>query len=141
MLSPKALARVRRRDIGVAHDSVPFQLLKQWVSSSASELGRRLWQRADRRKGRAPDGCCARHGGGAGAGGGGEGGGGLTVQGLSIAKPPSGSQVTAIGLVMGEILWQIAHGDTADNVRNHPALKGLDIPRTGQAGIIGTRLS
>jgi quinoprotein glucose dehydrogenase len=79
--------------------------------------------------------------GGAGGGGGGEGGGGgLTVQGLSIVKPPYGS-ITAISLDKGEILWQIAHGDTPDNVRNHPALKGLDIPRTGQAGIIGTLIT
>jgi quinoprotein glucose dehydrogenase len=68
------------------------------------------------------------------AGGGGP---GLTVQGLSIVKPPYGS-ISAISLDRGEILWQIAHGDTPDNVRNNPALKGLDIPRTGQAGIIGT---
>ena len=32
----------------------------------------------------------------------------------------------------------IAHGDTPDLVRNHAALKALNIPRTGQAGIIGT---
>ena len=76
--------------------------------------------------------------GGGGGGGGGEGGGpGLTVQGLPIAKPPYGS-ISAISLDKGEILWQIAHGDTPDIVRNHPALKGLNIPRTGQAGIIGT---
>ena len=53
------------------------------------------------------------------------------------SKPPYGS-ISAISLDKGEILWQIAHGDTPDNVRNHPALKGLNIPRTGQAGIIGT---
>jgi quinoprotein glucose dehydrogenase len=75
---------------------------------------------------------------GGGGGGGGEGGGpGITVQGLPIAKPPYGS-ISAISLDKGEILWQIAHGDTPDFVRNHPALKGLTIPRTGQAGIIGT---
>jgi quinoprotein glucose dehydrogenase len=38
----------------------------------------------------------------------------------------------------GSILWQIPHGETPDNVRNHPALKGLNIPRTGQTGNIGT---
>ena len=38
----------------------------------------------------------------------------------------------------GEILWQIAHGETPDGVRNHPALKGLTIPRTGRSGVIGT---
>jgi quinoprotein glucose dehydrogenase len=74
----------------------------------------------------------------AGGAGGGEGGGAaLTVQGLPIVKPPYGS-ISAISLDKGEILWQIAHGDTPDTVRNHPALKGLNIPRTGQAGIIGT---
>ena len=46
--------------------------------------------------------------------------------------------ITAIDLNRGEILWQIAHGETPDNVRNHPALKGLTIPRTGRPGIIGT---
>jgi quinoprotein glucose dehydrogenase len=79
----------------------------------------------------------AGRGAGGGGGGGEGGGGGLTVQGLSIVKPPYGS-ISAISLDKGEVLWQIAHGDTPDNVRNHPALKGLDIPRTGQAGIIGT---
>ncbi len=37
----------------------------------------------------------------------------------------------------GELVWQIAHGDTADNIKNHPALKGLNIPRTGRQGRIG----
>ena len=87
----------------------------------------------------APGAAPAGRGGAGGGGGGGEGGGGggLNVQGLSIAKPPYGS-ITAVSLDKGEIVWQIAHGDTPDNVRNHPALKGLNIPRTGQAGIIGT---
>ncbi len=77
-------------------------------------------------------------GGAGGGGGGGEGGGGgLNVQGLPIVKPPYGS-ISAISLDKGEVLWQIAHGDTPDNVRNNPALKGIDIPRTGQPGIIGT---
>ena len=66
----------------------------------------------------------------------GEGGGGLTVQGLPIVKPPYG-RITAIDLNTGDIAWQIAHGETADNIRNHPALKGLTIPRTGRPGRIG----
>ena len=37
----------------------------------------------------------------------------------------------------GEILWQIPHGATPDNVRHHPALAGLDIPRTGRPGAPG----
>ena len=60
-----------------------------------------------------------------GGGGGGEGGGGLTVQGLPLIKPPYG-RITAIDLNKGEIVWQIAHGETPDNIRNHPALKGAD---------------
>jgi quinoprotein glucose dehydrogenase len=59
-------------------------------------------------------------------------GGGLTVDGLPIVKPPYGT-ISAINLDRGEIVWQVAHGDTPDNVRNHPALKGLNIPKTGQA--------
>jgi quinoprotein glucose dehydrogenase len=72
----------------------------------------------------------------AGRGGGNEGGGGLSVQGLPLVKPPWG-RITAIDLNRGEIAWQIAHGETPDNVRNHPALKGLTIPRTGRPGRIG----
>ena len=63
--------------------------------------------------------------------------GGLTVQGLPLVKPPYAS-INAIDLNRGEILWQVAHGETPDNIRNHPALKGLTIPRTGRAGVIGT---
>ncbi|MGE0450609.1 MAG: PQQ-binding-like beta-propeller repeat protein [Vicinamibacterales bacterium] len=68
--------------------------------------------------------------------GGGEGGGGLTVQGLPLAKPPYAT-ITALDMNKGEKVWQIAHGETADNVKNHPALKGLNIPRTGRQGRIG----
>jgi glucose dehydrogenase len=74
----------------------------------------------------------------AGRGGGGLGGGGLSVQGLSIFKPPYGT-ITAINLDKGEIAWQVPHGETPDAVRNNEALKGLNIPRTGQAGFtVGT---
>ncbi len=61
----------------------------------------------------------------------------LMVQGLPIIKPPYG-QISAIDLDKGTILWQIAHGETPDNVRNHQALKGVNIPRTGRPGVIGT---
>src|SRR5881396_1473298 len=74
-----------------------------------------------------------------GGGRGGGGGGGLTVDGLTILKPPYGT-IAAINLDRGEIVWQVPHGDTPDNVRNHPALKGLTIPRTGQAGTGGIGL-
>jgi quinoprotein glucose dehydrogenase len=64
-------------------------------------------------------------------------GGGLNVQGLPLIKPPYG-RITAFDMDKGEIVWQIAHGETPDAIRNHPALKGLNIPRTGQIGVIGT---
>ena len=73
---------------------------------------------------------------GRGGAGGGGGGGALSVQGLPLIKPPYG-RITAIDLNKGDISWQIAHGDTADNVKNHPALKGTQIPRTGRPGRIG----
>jgi len=63
--------------------------------------------------------------------------GGLTVRGLPIGKPPYG-RISAIDLDKGEIKWQIAHGETPDAVKNHAALKGLDVPRTGQGGMAAT---
>jgi quinoprotein glucose dehydrogenase len=75
--------------------------------------------------------------GGGGAGGGG-GGGGLLVEGLPLIKPPYAT-ISAINLDKGEIVWQVAHGETPDNIRNNAALKGMSIPRTGQSGYnIGT---
>lgn len=71
-------------------------------------------------------------------GGGRAGGGGLSVQGLSLFKPPYGT-ISAINLDKGDIVWQVAHGETPDVVRNHDALKGMTIPRTGQPGfLVGT---
>src|SRR5262249_44796465 len=96
------------------------------------------------RTGEAGRGGGASRAGGAGGAGGwrtagadaGEGGGALSVQGLPVIKPPYG-RITAIDLNKGNIAWQIAHGDTPDNVKNHAALKGLAIPRTGRPGRIG----
>ncbi len=67
----------------------------------------------------------------------GAGRGGFSVQGLPLLKPPYGT-ITAINLDNGDIVWQVPHGETPDAVRNHEALKGLAIPRTGQAGSVGT---
>jgi quinoprotein glucose dehydrogenase len=64
---------------------------------------------------------------------------GLTVQGLPIYKPPYGT-LTAINLERGDIDWQVPAGDTPDNVRNHPLLRGLSIPKTGQPGVSGVGL-
>jgi quinoprotein glucose dehydrogenase len=60
-----------------------------------------------------------------------------TVQGLPLVKPPYG-HISAISLATGDILWQVPHGETPDTIRNHPALKGLTIPRTGRPGSVGT---
>jgi len=60
----------------------------------------------------------------------------LAGQGLPIFKPPYG-RITAYDMNEGDIRWQIAHGETPDVVRNHPALKGLNIPRTGSQGKVG----
>jgi quinoprotein glucose dehydrogenase len=60
----------------------------------------------------------------------------LSVQGLPLIKPPYG-RITALDLTRGDIAWQVAHGETPDNIRNHPALKGLKIPRTGREGNLG----
>jgi quinoprotein glucose dehydrogenase len=74
-------------------------------------------------------------------GGGGGGFVALNVDGLPLIKPPYGT-ISAINLDRGEIVWQIAHGETPDVVRNHPALKGLNIPRTGQTGYnVGTLIT
>jgi quinoprotein glucose dehydrogenase len=59
------------------------------------------------------------------------GGFGATVQGLSIVKPP----------YRGDLVWSTPHGDTPDAVRNHPALKGLNIPKTGQSGNVGVAIT
>jgi len=76
-------------------------------------------------------------GGGRGGAGGGEGGGGgPNVQGLPLIKPPYG-RITALDMNKGTLAWQIAHGETPDNIKNHPALKGIAIPRTGRQGRIG----
>jgi quinoprotein glucose dehydrogenase len=62
-------------------------------------------------------------------------------QGLELFKPPYGS-VVAIDLTRGEIPWRIPNGDTPDEVRNHPALQGVELPRTGKrshANILTTK--
>jgi len=61
---------------------------------------------------------------------------GLTVDGLPLVKPPYGV-LSAINLDKGELMWMVPHGDTPDPIKQHPALKGLNIPKTGQAGPVG----
>jgi quinoprotein glucose dehydrogenase len=52
-------------------------------------------------------------------------------QGLPILKPPYG-RITAIDLNTGDHLWQVPNAETPDYIVNHPALKGVTIPRTGR---------
>jgi quinoprotein glucose dehydrogenase len=74
-------------------------------------------------------------------GGGAGGSGSLNIDGIPLIKPPYGT-ITAMNLDRGEIVWQIAHGETPDVIRNHPALKGRNIPRTGQTTYnIGTLIT
>jgi quinoprotein glucose dehydrogenase len=77
--------------------------------------------------------------GGAFPGGAGGGRGGTSVQGLPLVKPPY-DRITAYDMNTGEILWQKTHSSTPDDIRNNPALRGLDLPRLGQPGrtFIGT---
>ncbi len=93
-------------------------------------------------------------GGGGGGRGGGRGGGapalgpgaargpwGMGPQGLPLVKPPYG-RITAYNMNTGDIVWQVANGDTYEWIKTHPALKGLTIPRTGRAdegGIVVTK--
>jgi quinoprotein glucose dehydrogenase len=72
-------------------------------------------------------------GGAPGTTGGGRGRAMTTVQGLPLIKPPY-DRITAYDMNAGELIWQKPHTSTPDEIRNHPALKGLDLPRLGQPG-------
>jgi quinoprotein glucose dehydrogenase len=63
--------------------------------------------------------------------------GGLVVQGLPMLKPPYGT-ISAIDVGQGRMLWTVPNGETPANITNHPALKGLTIPRTGRVGETAT---
>jgi quinoprotein glucose dehydrogenase len=52
-------------------------------------------------------------------------------QGLPLIKPPWG-RITAIDLNSGDRLWMAANGDAPDYVKNHPAMKGIDLSNTGK---------
>jgi quinoprotein glucose dehydrogenase len=64
-----------------------------------------------------------------------------TIQGLRLLKPPYG-RITAYDMNKGTIAWQIPNGDTPQAVKDNPALKGVTIPKTGnasQAGLLVTK--
>jgi quinoprotein glucose dehydrogenase len=61
--------------------------------------------------------------------------------GLPLIKPPWG-RITALDMSTGHKLWEIANDDTPAYVRDHLALEGVDLPRTGRptrAGLLVTR--
>jgi quinoprotein glucose dehydrogenase len=57
----------------------------------------------------------------------------VPVQGLPLIKPPY-DRITAYDMNTGDIVWQKAHSSTPDDIRKHPALNGLNLPRLGQPG-------
>jgi quinoprotein glucose dehydrogenase len=54
---------------------------------------------------------------------------------IPLIKPPY-DRITAYDMNTGEMLWQKTHGTTPDNIRNNPALAGLDVSRLGAYGRI-----
>ena len=62
------------------------------------------------------------------------------LEGLPLLKPPW-SSIVAIDMNSGDHIWRIPNGDTPDNVKNHPMLKGVDIPRTGTTNSHATILT
>jgi quinoprotein glucose dehydrogenase len=59
------------------------------------------------------------------------------LDGLPLVKPPYGV-IAAIDLnAGGKLLFQVPHGETPDNIRNNPLLRGMTIPRTGQGASVG----
>ncbi|HYP14129.1 MAG TPA: pyrroloquinoline quinone-dependent dehydrogenase [Bryobacteraceae bacterium] len=52
-------------------------------------------------------------------------------QSLPLVKPPWG-RITAIDLKTGDHLWMVANGPAPEAIRNHPAMKGIDLSQAGQ---------
>ena len=52
-------------------------------------------------------------------------------QGLPLIKGPWG-RITAIDMNTGEHAWMVHNGDAPDAVKNHPALKGIDLSKVGR---------
>ncbi|WP_425153997.1 PQQ-binding-like beta-propeller repeat protein [Candidatus Palauibacter sp.] len=62
-------------------------------------------------------------------------------RGLPLIKPPWG-RITALDMNTGRKVWTIANDHTPSFVEEHPALEGVEIPRTGRpsrAGLLATR--
>ena len=60
---------------------------------------------------------------------------------LPLLKPPWG-RITALDMNTGQKVWTIANDHTPSFVAEHPALEGVEVPRTGRpsrAGLLATR--
>jgi quinoprotein glucose dehydrogenase len=58
-----------------------------------------------------------------------------------MVKPPWG-RITAIDLNKGDIEWMVPNGNPPDWVRDHPALKGINLGKTGRwerSGLLVTK--
>jgi len=62
------------------------------------------------------------------------------VDGIPLGKPPYGT-ITAINLNTGDFAWQVPNGPTPDEIRDNPALKGLNIPPTGIGAQVGVAMN
>jgi quinoprotein glucose dehydrogenase len=109
--------------------------LPRWEAEPNYGLGRGRGGEGGGR-GAAPQGRGAPPPGAPGGGGGGRGALTAGLEGLPLVKPPYGV-LSAIDLNNGTLKFQVPHGDTPDAVRNHPLLKGMNIPKTGQGGSVG----
>src|SRR5579864_7362516 len=121
---------------GTGRPFAPSSITPTPAAAAAAAEGRGRGAAAGTAGGGAAGSGAAAAGGAGGAAAGG--GGGLNVQGLPIMKPPYGT-ITAISLDRGEFLWQVPAGETPDNIRNNPVLRGLNIPNTGM-GVAGVGL-
>ena len=113
-----------------------FRVRDRPCGRSAGANSRRRRRRGGRPAGRGNTGGAGRGGGRGGAPGtpgGGRGRAVTTVQGLPLIKPPY-DRITAYDMNTGDLIWQKTHSSTPDDIKNHPALKGVDLPRLGQYG-------
>ncbi len=58
-------------------------------------------------------------------------------QGLPLWRPPY-SRIVAIDMNTGELVWSVPNGGTPEGLRNHPALRGVDLPDTGSGSAAPT---
>jgi quinoprotein glucose dehydrogenase len=63
------------------------------------------------------------------------------LEGLPIVKPPYGVMAAIDLKNPDKLLFQVPHGDTPDNIKNHPLLKGMNVPKTGQSGSVGVLIT